>query len=96
LEVQEAAGAAGALQMIEGEGRRPDLLITDLVMPGLSGHELVRRVQARAPEVPVLVISGYSGEEAPAGARFLRKPFSAEQLTQMVGRILRDKAGGGG
>lgn len=93
LEVQEAAGAAAALQIIEGEGRRPDLVITDLVMPGLSGHELVRRVQARSPEVPVLVISGYSGEEAPAGVRFLRKPFSADQLTRMVGRILQEKAG---
>lgn len=93
LEVQEAAGVAAALQIIEGEGRRPDLVITDLVMPGLSGHELVRRMRARWPEIPVLVISGYSDEEAPAGVRLLRKPFSADQLTKMVGRILQENAG---
>jgi signal transduction histidine kinase len=93
LEVQEAAGAAAALQIIEGEGRRPDLVITDLVMPGLSGHELVRRMQAQSPGIPVLVISGYSDEEAPAGARLLRKPFSADQLTRAVERILQDKTG---
>jgi DNA-binding NtrC family response regulator len=50
-------------------------------------------MEAQSPGIPVLVISGYSDEEAPAGARLLRKPFSADQLTRAVERILQDKTG---
>lgn len=90
-EVQEASGAAAALRIIlEGAGRI-DLLVTDLVMPGLSGQELIRRLEDAAPGLSVLVISAYTGEEAPRAGGFLRKPFTSEQLSREVARLLHNR-----
>jgi signal transduction histidine kinase len=87
--VEEAAGAAAALQILESPDGPPDLLITDLVMPGLSGYELIERARRLHPDLPVLVISGHSDEESPASAGYLRKPFTAEQLSREVARLRR-------
>lgn len=88
-EVVEAGGVAAALRILETEMARPQLLITDLVMPGLSGQELIRRAVALVPELRILVISGYSEEECERADGFLRKPFNPEQLKREVRRLLR-------
>jgi hypothetical protein len=69
-----------------------DLLLTDVVMPGISGFELARRLQERRPDLRLLYISGYTGsgsdaEERPAG-ELLRKPFAPDQLSAAVRRAL--------
>ncbi len=90
-EVQEASGAAAALRIIQEDASRVDLLVTDLVMPGLSGQELIRRLEDAAPGLPVLVISAYSGEDEPRAGAFLRKPFSSEQFSREVARLLQGR-----
>ncbi len=71
-----------------------DLLITDAIMPSISGIELARRIRASHPGLKVLFISGYSdqpGERdqtAAEGAAFLQKPFSADSLGRKIRQVL--------
>lgn len=71
-----------------------DLLITDAVMPSISGIELARRIRASHPGMKVLFISGYSdqpGERdqtSAEGAAFLQKPFSADSLGRKIRQVL--------
>ena len=78
--------------------QRPDLLISDIVMPGESGIDLRRHVANRWPGLPVILVSGYSSE-GPAefasrtpDTRFVQKPFAAEQLLALIDETLSDKA----
>ncbi len=75
-------------------GGRVDLLLTDATMPVLGGHELAARAAARWPEVPIVLMSGYSerlaadaGTSAPYAAT-LQKPFTTEALWEAVERAL--------
>ena len=85
-------GARAANEFTAGEH---DLAIIDLTLPGLGGREVLARLRDRQPEIPVLVISGYSEQEAddqfyavrPDG--FLQKPFSAAELMEAIERIRR-------
>jgi len=85
--VIEATSAAEALALIEA-GQHFDLLLTDHLMPGMSGTELARRVRARWPSRPVLVISGFAEEEGihPDLPR-LTKPFRQTELVQILEEI---------
>jgi DNA-binding NtrC family response regulator len=71
-----------------------DLLITDAVMPSITGAELARRIRASHPGLKVLFISGYTSEpperEETGGesAAFLQKPFSADSLGRKIRQIL--------
>jgi signal transduction histidine kinase/ActR/RegA family two-component response regulator len=90
--------AEAALVAFERAPQRFDAVLTDETMPGMSGVELARRLIARRPGLPVLVMSGYGGEElearvAASGARELvRKPLSAAELAQAVSRVLASTA----
>jgi len=70
--------------------QRPDLVISDIVMPGESGIELRRHMARNWPEIPVILISGYSPEgPAEFAARnpntiFVQKPFAADDLLALV------------
>lgn len=70
-----------------------DLLVTDVVMPGLFGPELARRVTARHPAVKVLYLSGFPDATLPAGAEVLPKPFRQVGLAGTVRAILDGTAG---
>ncbi len=92
--VLEAADAADALAHCGRADTRIDLLLTDVVMPQMSGRELVTRAARTRPELRVLFISGYSPEAiehhgvlAP-GAEFLPKPFTPQTLTTKVRAVL--------
>jgi PAS domain S-box-containing protein len=79
-DVTVASSAEEALTMI-GDGLKPDLIVTDHLMPGMSGAEFVRRVRSERPEVSILIVSGYadSGDIAPDLPR-LSKPFRLDEL----------------
>lgn len=67
------------------------LLLTDVVMPGMSGQELAKRARARHPEIRVLYMSGYSDEELEdllLGAEFLQKPFTPGELMAKVKELI--------
>lgn len=84
-----------AWKLVQETGLSPDLLVTDMVMPGMSGQELHELVLSRLPDLPVLFMSGYSdlAYEAPQGGvcrrLLLHKPFTADDLVGMVRRLLR-------
>ncbi len=85
--VVEAASGEAAMRLLE-QGRRFDLLITDHLMPGLSGTELVRAVRAARPEVPVLLVSGYGErEELDADLPRLTKPFRKDELASSLAKV---------
>jgi len=86
-EVAEAASAEEALALIEN-GLEPDLVVTDHLMPGLSGTELARRLSQERPGLPTLIISGYAGLEglAPEFER-LTKPFRRDELRARVATL---------
>ena len=86
--VLAAADGAEALALIERNGP-PDLVLTDIMMPGMSGSELGRLLRQRFPSLPVLYMSGYSPgdlhrEGASPPARIMQKPFSPEELVRRV------------
>lgn len=88
-----ASSAEEALELYEGRGVRPDLVLTDVVMPGLTGFELAERLRASDPDLPILFTSGYTSRElgrtpdAPPSP-FLPKPFSMEELDRSVREAL--------
>jgi PAS domain S-box-containing protein len=88
------ADGASALQFAESNPGAIDLLLTDVVMPGMSGPELAERLRARQPEIKVVYISGYSGDAIAhrgireSGVAYLPKPFSAAELSIKVREVL--------
>jgi two-component system, cell cycle sensor histidine kinase and response regulator CckA len=92
--VLEAMNGAHALQLIEQGDEAVHLVVTDLVMPEMSGQELARRLAATHRRVKVLFISGFLSDLralrsfADIESRFLAKPFSAETLTREVQTLL--------
>jgi DNA-binding NtrC family response regulator len=88
--------AEEALASLESQG--PDVLLTDLKMPGMEGLELLRRAHRIDPDLPVIVITAFASIESAVGAvkegafDYLPKPFSAEQLRVAVDRALRQRA----
>jgi DNA-binding NtrC family response regulator len=94
--VLQAASADQARRALDDQ--RPDLVISDIVMPGESGIELRRDIARRWPELPVILISGYSAEgPAEFAARtpnttFVQKPFAADQFLVLVEQILDSAA----
>ena len=97
----EAAGyavleAGDGLEALAVAGDRPDteihILVTDIVMPRLKGHELAARFHALRPRARVLFTSGHTGQAIadalPAGAALLAKPFTPDALTRKVREVL--------
>lgn len=93
LDVIRATSAEEALQIIsEADGPPPfDIVLTDIVMPGLSGVQLARRLNLRWPELPIILVSGYSEELAMGYAsqyELLPKPFTRGALFASLQRHL--------
>ena len=89
--VLEALDAADALRLGETHPGRLDLLITDVVMPRMSGPELARRLRARRPELRVLCMSGYPervAADAEPWTAWLQKPFGPDGLIAKVRECL--------
>jgi CheY-like chemotaxis protein len=91
--VLNAANGEEALEMSSRGDSRIDVLLTDVMMPGMLGTELARRITARVPDIRVLYISGYGHEAIEQqglvrGARFVEKPFSPQDLLNGVRELL--------
>jgi len=92
--VLAAANASEAMEIAERGEERIDLLLTDVVMPGVSGTDLAHRLLRHHPEMRILYMSGYSDSlifrygVLQERAAFLRKPFAAEALERRVGELL--------
>jgi hypothetical protein len=93
-QVMQAANAGEALLLCERECDRIDLVLTDVVMPSMSGTALADRLKKRWPAIKVLFMSGYtddtivSREVLENGEEFIQKPFCPEELAIKVGRML--------
>jgi CheY-like chemotaxis protein len=96
VHVLSAAAPDEAIELCESHAGRIDALVTDLVMPGISGRDLASAVLARHPELRVLYISGYSDEEINArgllepGMSFLQKPFTVDELEATLCELLTE------
>ena len=94
--VHEAGDAFQALDLIRRQDLRVDLVVTDLVMPGMNGKELVMRLRGLSEGLKVIYMSGYSestpitGDESHGQATFLQKPFSPDDLLRTVYEILHE------
>ncbi|MBA3553600.1 MAG: PAS domain S-box protein [Gemmatimonadales bacterium] len=99
----EAGTGQEALRLIESPDFAVDLMLTDVVMPGIAGGELGRRLASVRPGVPVLYISGFTDEEVVrrglletrTDTPFLQKPFSPATLLEKVREVL-DRVGTSG
>ncbi|MGN6374652.1 MAG: response regulator [Sphingomonas sp.] len=84
--VMTAENGEAALELLENAGR-PDLLISDVVMPTMDGPTMVAHVRQRYPDLPILFMSGYAEEQLRRSididnVAFLPKPFSVQQLAE--------------
>jgi two-component system cell cycle sensor histidine kinase/response regulator CckA len=86
--VLEADSGAAALKLAADYEGRIDLLLSDITMPGMSGHDLVKSLTASRPEVRVLLTGGDFLDQG-ADHAFIQKPFSALQLIEMIQSVLR-------
>jgi signal transduction histidine kinase/CheY-like chemotaxis protein len=97
-EVLEAESPEEALKIIKEEGDKIDLIITDVMMPGMTGPKMIEIVKKQYPDIKVIFISGYA-EDALDGLDtnnenfyFLPKPFNLKQLATMVKDVISGKA----
>ena len=93
--VHEASNAEEAIEWSETSGVTPKLLVTDVIMPGLSGPNLAARLMTQNSKLRVLYVSGYTDDAMPANGKYwggvplLQKPFTPSQLADRV-RICLD------
>jgi CheY-like chemotaxis protein len=93
-QVQEAGSGEEALSSLQRRGDKPDLLVTDMQMPGMSGRDLAERLRQRYPQVRILFMSGYTDDAAvqagilPPQSLFLPKPFQPEQFAAAVATLM--------
>jgi two-component system cell cycle sensor histidine kinase/response regulator CckA len=92
--VLPALHGADALRIASGPGIRIDLVVTDVVMPGMNGREFVEALNGRTPGIPVLYMSGYTNDDiirrglTDSSVAFLQKPFNAKSLARLVRSVL--------
>ncbi len=97
--VLDAPGSTEALALFAARPEGVDILVTDVVMPGLPGPELARRLRAQAPGLRVLFLSGYIDERldiaalSPSELSFLQKPFTPQELAARVRDVLDSPPG---
>jgi two-component system cell cycle sensor histidine kinase/response regulator CckA len=94
-DVVQALHGLEALQKLQTMVEPPDLILTDVVMPQMSGLELIQQVRRQYPDIHVLYMSGYSDhpalkEDVLNGTAFLQKPFTADTLSHAVTQALHD------
>src|SRR5579859_5558375 len=95
-EVAEAASAIAALEILEAEKDRCDLVLTDFEMKPMNGLQLVNRIVQRSPHMKILFMSAYPTaahaiEERFGSEALLLKPFPAQELLRKIKKVLTPK-----
>jgi CheY-like chemotaxis protein len=95
FDVVPAADALEAMEAYEHRGRKIDLLMTDVALPGRSGRQLAEDLRSKSAEIPILLTSGYLEPECNTEPRkprtyFLPKPYTRADLVEMLDKILSD------
>jgi two-component system, cell cycle sensor histidine kinase and response regulator CckA len=95
--VFEAEHGEAGLRIAEETKSTIDILVTDVVMPGIGGRELARKILAKRPNIKVLYLSGYTEDAVVTqgaltpGTGFLQKPFTLQNLAKKVREVLRSQ-----
>ena len=98
--ILQAGSGEEALRLWGQHQERIQLVLTDIVMPGMTGFELARQLQAEQPELTVIFTSGYIGDLADQGVtltegeNFLPKPYEPQKLAAIVRKNLGPGRGG--
>jgi PAS domain S-box-containing protein len=93
-QVHSAPDPLQAVKLCAEDTAPIDALLTDVIMPGMSGTQLAAELRRRRPELPVLFMSGYTsgpapgGQELPPDAPLIRKPFETDTLLRELRRVL--------
>ncbi|OGR14667.1 MAG: hypothetical protein A2097_11240 [Desulfobacula sp. GWF2_41_7] len=93
-EVHKAFDGDEALSFLHENKKPPDLMITDLIMPNLSGKALAKKALAHLPAIKIIYVSGYTDNHIvhdgllEQGVNFLQKPYSQQDLAKMVRKVL--------
>jgi len=90
--VLDAANGEDAMQLARCGRTEIDLLLTDSVLPGMSGQEIAEEIQWARPDLPVVQMSGYAevvARRGQTGSHFLQKPFTARELLRTVRSALK-------
>ena len=96
--VIEAENGECGLRVAEAFKEHIDILITDVVMPGIGGRELAKKLLSLRPGISVLYLSGYTEDAVVApgalgpGTAFLQKPFTLQNLAKKVREVLRSRS----
>jgi PAS domain S-box-containing protein len=91
--VVEASHAGDAIRIYDAAPSEIDLVLTDVTMPGMSGYDLAEHLRARAPDLPVVLMSGYAENPSGAGALggrtgYIQKPFQVDILVERLREVL--------
>jgi two-component system cell cycle sensor histidine kinase/response regulator CckA len=94
MNVLEASSGEDAMAVLRMQEHVPELVVTDMVLPGMSGMHLVEQLRASSPDLRVVFVSGYVGEDAAQSIRadektaFVAKPFTGRQLVSRASALL--------
>jgi CheY-like chemotaxis protein len=94
--VLEAPGGADALRLVEAHEGHVDILVTDVVMPGMSGRKLAEKLTTQRPDLRVLYMSGYTDDAIAhagilePGTFLLEKPFTPDALLRKIHHVLSE------
>ena len=96
--VIDAPSGADALQRASEAADPPDLLVTDVVMPGMDGRELAERLRRDHPGLPILFVTGFSNEADPSRlpeppSAMLLKPFLPDDLVRRARQLVAARQG---
>ena len=98
--VLEAGDGSEALEIVQKASALPELVVADVVMPGMGGKQLAAALEERWPGIPVLFVSGYAGVDTvrrglmEEGREFMQKPLEPDQLAVKVRQILDARRAG--
>jgi len=92
--IHSAENGNQALEILEKQKLVPDLVVTDVIMPGMGGQELSEILVKKIPELKIIFTSGYTGNQIlndgflSEDINFLQKPYSLADLSAKVRRVL--------
>ncbi|HEV3042109.1 MAG TPA: response regulator [Candidatus Angelobacter sp.] len=89
-----AACAADAIEKFRKHQGSVDVLLTDVVMPGMNGLKLAETLAAMDPDLKIIIMSGYPGKDGSeeTNVPFLQKPFTSEKLAKAMHEVMDNKA----